>query len=401
MNSKLLRLCRSRDLVAIFRGLAQDDVFDKLMILLGSDKRYLSNYFADYSDFVTELYSHNTADLTKYILQIAMEDENVFIKEAASGCIPPHEMQECLVNELLFLQEVSQLTPADFMAGVEYDGYIPQWTTSKADFVESYKQRLMTVANVGYGKWTKSNMFIFRDGICPVKHPDTQKLSELFGYEAQRKAIIDNTLALLDGKPALNALLYGDAGTGKSSTVKAVANEYADSGLRLIEISKEQLREIPGIIDEISRNPLKFIIFIDDLSFVEGEDCFGSLKAILEGSAAARSRNMVIYATSNRRHLVKEKFSDREGDDIHRNDTMQETLSLSSRFGLRVNFNRPDKKEYIMIASKLAKLNELDMKEEELAEKAEQFALSSGNGRSPRTAKQFIHQVINNIQDQT
>lgn len=110
---------------------------------------------------------------------------------------------------------------------------------------------------------------------------------------------------------------------------------------------------------------------------------------------------MVIYATSNRRHLVKEKFSDREGDDVHLNDTLQETLSLSSRFGLRVNFNRPDKKDYLMIVSKLAKLNELDMKEEELAEKAEQFALSSGNGRSPRTAKQFIHQVINNIQDQT
>ena len=386
MDNKLLRLCRSRDLVAIFRGLAQDDVFDKLMILLGSDKRFLSNYLADYSDFVTELYSHNTADLTQYMLRITMEDENVFIKEAASGCIPP-----CATATRRSTSSTPRATPTS----------AARWVTSKADFVENYKQRLMTVANVGYGKWTKSNMFVYRDGIVPVKHPDTQKLSELFSYDAQRKAIVDNTLALLDGKPALNALLYGDAGTGKSSTVKAVANEYAENGLRLIEITKEQLREIPAIIEEISRNPLKFIIFIDDLSFVEGEDCFGSLKAILEGSAAARSHNMVIYATSNRRHLVKEKFSDREGDDVHLNDTLQETLSLSSRFGLRVNFNRPDKKDYIMIVTKLAELNEVKMKEEELAEKAEQFAISSGNGRSPRTAKQFIHQIINNIQDQT
>ena len=238
-------------------------------------------------------------------------------------------------------------------------------------------------------------MFIFREGsIVPVKSHDTQKLSELYGYDIQRNSVINNTLALLNGKPALNALLYGDAGTGKSSTVKAIVNEYSPLGLRLIEITKEQLRNIPEIVEEISGNPLKFIIFIDDLSFTAGEDSFGALKATLEGSVAANADNMVIYATSNRRHLIKETFSDREGDDVHRNDSLQETLSLSARFGLRVNFSRPDKNAYVAIASELAKSRGIKMSEKDIALKAEQFAISSGNGRSPRTAKQFVEQLL-------
>ncbi len=230
--------------------------------------------------------------------------------------------------------------------------------------------------------------------IVPVKHPDKQRLSELYGYENERRAVIENTIALLEGKAAQNVLLYGDAGTGKSSTVKAVVNEYANHGLRLIEITKEQLRDIPRIIESISENPLKFIIFIDDLSFAPGEDCFGSLKAALEGSVSARSSNTAIYATSNRRHLIKESFSERSGDDIHRNDSMQETLSLSARFGLRVNFSRPNKNLYIAIAAELAAESGIDVPQEELALKAEQFALQ-GSGRSPRTAKQFVNQLIN------
>ena len=139
---------------------------------------------------------------------------------------------------------------------------------------------------------------------------------------------------------------------------------------------------------------MKFIIFIDDLSFTSGEDCFAKLKAVLEGSVSSKSDNMVIYATSNRRHLVRESFSDREGDDVHRNDTLQETLSLSARFGLRVNFSRPDKKNYIAIVKRLAIKAGLNMPSDELELKAEQFAISSGNGRSPRTAKQFVSYML-------
>lgn len=395
MNEKLIKLCRSRDLVAIFRGLAQDEVFNKLMILIGSDSRRLSCYLGDYSDFVSELYSKNTIDLSQYLLKITLEDDNVFIQEAAKGNVPPREMQECLLNELKFLQEVSQLTPDDFIAVAHHDGYFPRWTNSKVDFIESYLQRIREIDNYGYGKWAQSNMFVYRnEEVVPVTHPDPQRLDELFGYDAERQSVVDNTLALLNGKFAQNVLLYGDAGTGKSSTVKAIVNQYAANGLRLIELTKDQLGAIPQIIEEISNNPLKFIIFIDDLSFSADEDRFGALKATLEGSAAARSNNMAIYATSNRCHLVKESFSDREGDDIHVNDSMQETLSLSSRFGLRVNFSAPDKKGYLEIAAAIAKAKNVKM-EDNFNLKALQFALSSGNGRSPRTAKQFVDQLAN------
>lgn len=196
----------------------------------------------------------------------------------------------------------------------------------------------------------------------------------------------------MSGKPAQNVLLYGDAGTGKSSTVKAVVNEFADRGLRLIEITKEQLGDIPDIIESISANPLKFIIFIDDLSFSADEDRFGALKAALEGSVSARSDNAAVYATSNRRHLVKESFSSREGDDIHRNDTIQETISLSARFGLTIGFYRPDKAKYLEIVGKLAKAAGIDAEKNALELKAESFAMKCG-GRSGRTAEQFINSL--------
>ena len=195
------------------------------------------------------------------------------------------------------------------------------------------------------------------------------------------------------GKPAANALLTGDAGTGKSSTVKAVENAFFDEGLRLIEMRKSQLFLLPRVLDELADNPLKFIIFIDDISFVKDDDCFNALKAVLEGSVSARSKNVVVYATSNRRHIVKEKFSDREGDDIHINDTLQETVSLSERFGLQVTFRKPDKKVYLDIVFRLAADGGIEISGDELELKAERFALSHG-GRSPRHARQFIDALI-------
>ena len=237
-------------------------------------------------------------------------------------------------------------------------------------------------------------MFVVKDSVVvPVKYPDEIKLSQLIGYTKQRQLIIDNTLALINGKPASNVLLTGDAGTGKSSSVKAIANEYRDRGLRIIEVRKDQLRDIPLLIDNLSKNPLKFILFIDDLSFATDDDSFGALKAILEGSVSARADNIVIYATSNRRHLVKEKFSDRNGDDVHRNDTVQELVSLSERFGLKIAFSKPNKAEYLEIVHGLAEQYRLDMTQEELDMEAERFAVGR-SGRSARAAKQFIDKML-------
>ena len=228
--------------------------------------------------------------------------------------------------------------------------------------------------------------------MVPVRHPDPQKLSQLSGYERERGLVTANTLALLEGRPASNVLLYGDAGTWKSSTVKAIANEYAHMGLRLVEVKKNQLYQIPELMDSFSSNPLKFILFIDDLSFSSNDNDFAALKAILEGSVSSHSPNIAVYATSNRRHLIKENFADRDGDDLHLADTMQELLSLSSRFGLTVTFSRPDKDLYLQIIHDLASLYDLSIPREELIQQAEAYAIRSG-GRSPRAAKQFIQQL--------
>lgn len=394
MNEKFAELCRKRDSVVIFRSLGDDSVISDLMYLIGADTEKISKYICYYADFVNALYE-NGIDLSEHILSAVLENDNLYVRKIANGQTPDRLVSECLMNELMFFQELSQLTPEDFTQELDYDGYLPRWKNSQVDIAGSYMERLKLIGRYGYGKYAQHKMFIVREGeTVPVKYPDTQRLCELYGYERERNQVITNTEALLEGKPAQNVLLYGDAGTGKSSTVKAIVNEYADRGLRLIEITKEQLRDIPCIIDDISGNPLKFILFIDDLSFASGEDCFGALKAMLEGSVSARAANVAIYATSNRRHLVKECFSDRDGDDIHRNDTIQELISLSARFGLTVNFSKPDKKSYVAIVKELAISKGIEMSEEELSVKAEAFALR-GSGRSPRTARQFVNQLFN------
>lgn len=211
------------------------------------------------------------------------------------------------------------------------------------------------VGRKGYGMFAKYHVFTVENGqLVPVKYPDPQRLEELPGYEREREKVIANTRALLAGMPANNVLLYGDAGTGKSSTVKAIANEFAPQGLRLVEVKKNQLYQIPELMDQLADNPLKFLLFIDDLSFTANDDNFAALKAILEGSVGGRAKNLAVYATSNRRHLVKETLTDRTGDDIHEADTRQELMSLSARFGLTVTFQRPEKARFEAILTELA-----------------------------------------------
>ncbi len=393
MDLKLLD-CKVSSL-AVFRKLLEDKVIVLLWRLLDDWKETsVECFLSAYSEFVEKLYQKNI-NLSEYILKRVLENENFYIIGKAQGKVFDSYIVETVENELKILQEMSRLTPDDITADIDYNGFMPKWRTSEIDFLTEYKMRVDNLNRFGWGLWAKSNMFKLKDGqIKPVEFPDKQRLSDLYGYDMERRMVVENTLALLNGKPAQNVLLYGDAGTGKSSTVKAIVNQYSDRGLRLIEVTKDELSDISEIVSIISENPLKFIIFIDDLSFTSGEDCFAKLKAVLEGSVSSKSDNMVIYATSNRRHLVRESFSDREGDDVHRNDTLQETLSLSARFGLRVNFSRPDKKNYIAIVKRLAIKAGLNMPSDEIELKAEQFAISSGNGRSPRTAKQFVSYML-------
>ena len=272
-------------------------------------------------------------------------------------------------------------------------GYISGQTslsTYGLAMLENPTEKLSNISRTGYGIYAKYSFFRLEDGeIVPVAHPDYQRLDELFGYERERDIIIRNTTSFAKGQGASNMLLYGDAGTGKSSTIKAVCASLAPKGLRIIEVKKNQLYQIPALMDELAKNPLKFILFIDDLSFASNDDNFAALKAILEGGVGGRSHNVAVYATSNRRHLVKETMADRSGDDLHAMDTRQELMSLSARFGLTVTFQQPDKDRYDRILLELAKQYNVQMPSDQLFIKGAAFALRAG-GRSPRVAKQFV-----------
>lgn len=229
----------------------------------------------------------------------------------------------------------------------------------------------------------------------PINNTDKVMLCDMIGYEIQKKQLVDNTESFLRGKRANNVLLYGDAGTGKSSSVKALINEYYDSGLRMIEIYKHQFRDLSEIIATVKNRNYRFIIFIDDLSFEENELEYKFLKAVIEGGVETRPDNILIYATSNRRHLIKETWSDRNdmefSDDMHRSDTMEEKLSLAARFGVTINFSAPNRKLYHDIVKAIAErqLN-IQMNEEQLLAEANRWELRHG-GISGRTAQQFIN----------
>lgn len=231
--------------------------------------------------------------------------------------------------------------------------------------------------------------------IVPITNIAHVRLDDLVGYEIAKKKLVDNTEAFVEGKRANNCLLFGDAGTGKSSSIKAIANQYYEKGLRLIEIYKHQFQDLNDVIAQIKNRNYKFIIYMDDLSFEDFEIEYKYLKAVIEGGLEKKPDNILIYATSNRRHLIREKFSDKAqlSDDLHNNDTVQEKLSLAARFGVQIYYGAPDKKEFGEIVKTLARTHQVPMGEEELLKEANKWELNHG-GRSGRTAQQFIDYLL-------
>ncbi|MBM6819250.1 MULTISPECIES: ATP-binding protein [Clostridium] len=373
----------------VFNNVLEDDVMKAFLNMIDIKEKSDIKKVEEYSNFTRKLLERSE-NFSDYIWNLIMFDENIYVRKLASKEIISNMIKQCVLHELQTLQEIATITSQDIRNEIEYNGFMAEWSTNiEYDFNEMYEERMEKLFTVGYGIYSNNIMFTYDKGkVVPVKYPDNIKLSSHIGYERERKRIIDNTYAFIKGKPAANVLLYGDAGTGKSSTVKAIVNEYANEGLRMIEVRKGDLLEIPKLIEELANNPLKFILFIDDLSFAKNNEEIGALKAILEGSVTAKTSNVVIYATSNRRHLVQESFSEREGDDIHRNETIQEQISLSDRFGLSICFSKPGKKEYLDIIHGL--LEEYEVKDiENIDMLAEQHAMSRG-GRSGRTARQFV-----------
>ena len=292
-------------------------------------------------------------------------------------------------KELMYNKNVSEKVQA-LSSRMEQARDVEGFFTAVTEFYRDY----------GVGMFGLNKAFRIQDRtdsklvFLPINNMDKVMLSDLVGYEIQKKKLVDNTRAFVEGKKANNVLLFGDSGTGKSTSIKAIVNEFYDQGLRMIEIYKHQFKDLSNVIAAVKNRNYKFIIYMDDLSFEEFEIEYKFLKAVIEGGVETKPDNILIYATSNRRHLIRETWSDRndvqQDEGMHRSDTMQEKLSLVNRFGVTINYSKPSQKEYFDIVIHLAAKSGIKMSEDELKAEANKWDLSHG-GISGRTAQQFIY----------
>lgn len=420
--------------LGVYRQLLQDPVVAALRQLLGCLSRNpwdTEAFLQYYNELLQGLLSSPTPFLSGYLLNAVIYTDNPYAHALASGSHPHPLLTQAAAHDLDALQMAAGLTPAKIKetasgrcptsceAQVIWD--LPEWlseeiesdsgghppATLKAAFssAENWSQALPALAefhaNRGSGYLARFIAFTWERNatggyLRGIPAPDPIRLDDLIGYEEEHRVVVENTLQFLSGYPANNMLLYGDSGTGKSSTVKALLNEYHQKGLRLIELPKALLADFPAVIRRVRNLRQRFIIFVDDLVFAENEESYTSLKAVLEGGVETRPENVLIYATSNRRHLIRERCSDRSGlatgnydDELRSADTMQEKLSLSDRFGITVIFPSPDEQQYLQIAEGIAQKRGLTVDRNLLRKEALRWKLWQ-NGCSPRTARQFV-----------
>lgn len=403
MTTKLTSLL----LVSIFRNILNDEVvssFLKFLNLLSSDEKNFVDDLKSYSDFISVFYDKTQdQNLYEYLKKLVYTDENI-ISKGCSDCINDNEQllstaryELTLLDSLLSFdyKTIKDLFLFKYPRMKEVLNHLPLFNTNGImpfnldNIINSYK-------NKGYGIFSCYSAFKYTQNneIKPVEYLDVISFNDLKNYEYQQNVIKKNTLAFLQGKSANNVLLYGDRGCGKSSTVKALINEFSDYNLKIIQVYKEAFLHLPELYEKIRNLPLKFIIFADDISFDEDEKNFSSIKAILEGSLSNRPSNTVIYATTNRMHLVKESFTSREGNEVHFNDTIDEMVSLSDRFGIMLTFSSLTKNEYMDIVRQIANDCCVDVTDELLKE-AYSFTIQKGI-MTPRIARQFITDYIAN-----
>ena len=346
----------------------------------------------------------------EYLLHLLAEDENPFsIMAEKSGGQIGASLQQAVVRDITQLQhffQSNQTTPADDFL----QNYQPTRSVPRA-FINPLRLALKSLAAVndpsaalatftdhyvrhGYGDMARYAVFRWdlELGLVPVRHPDRIQMDDLIGYERQKAVLTQNTEAFVAGRPANNVLLVGSRGTGKSSSVKALLNQYADMGLRLVEITKHDLRHLSSIMQALRERGKKFILFMDDLSFEEFEIEYRHHKSMMEGGVETKPDNVLIYATSNRRHLIKETWNDRTGanaDDIHSWDTINEKISLSDRFGITLTFAPPNQDEYLRIVESMARKRNICLPSAELRAEAIKWE-TAHSGRSGRIAQQFI-----------
>ena len=345
-----------------------------------------------------------------YLSQQILLDDNPFSREVQRQSLTEisPSLREAAQHDLTILQRIYQCSTEQIAKSVQKasqypDPIIPwQQATANVSFLheqdnwrESLKELAIHYRKYGTGIFARYQALAWQnERLEGIACPDPITLEEIVGYESQKETMIKNTEFLLAGYAALNILLYGSRGSGKSSLVKALLSAYGDRGLRLIEVTKSQLQHLPQIVTQIRDIPQKFIIFVDDLSFEEDDDAFKALKVVLEGNVTAKANNTVVYATSNRRHLIREFFADRprpqDSDEIHNWDTVQEKLSFSDRFGLTLTFEPTNQDTYLKIVHHLAQKAGIAIAKAELEFRAKQWA-TRHNGRSGRTARQFIN----------
>jgi len=418
------------DSLCLYKGIFEEGVGGKFSTLINkiSKNKSINECIKAYNEFTYELFSKSkNLSFKEAIVEEILLAHNPFnVGLEVNGEIPDFTLLG-IKNELKALGEIVSLNSKDIKK-ILVDSYkeseeikerinsLIDWSIDEKEYLpktvmpfEKTKEALMNSndwalytenlidyhKNNGTGRAPAYSAFVWErfenddEGhLREIKNPDPIKLSDLIGYEMQKEEILDNTEHFLKGLPANNLLLYGARGTGKSSTVKAVLNEYYDQGLRLIEVDKEQLSDFTRIIRLLRHKKQKFIIFVDDLVFQENEASYSALKTILEGRVENRPDNILIYATTNRRHLIQEKFSNE--DEIHSKDTREEQLSLADRFGITISFFTPNQNEFLKIVDGIVESKGLEVDKEYLHSEALKWE-KWHNGRSPRSARQFIN----------
>ncbi len=355
------------------------------------------------------------ADLSwhDWLVSRILQDDNPFSRQAQIKPLEeiPQALQQAIRHDLQTLQYIYHCSPQVLsqwvQAATQVSSPIVPWDCGdrQITFLHQDQPWVETLAQLagyyhrhGAGLFAQYKAFRWLGGeLKSIAEPDWLALEDIVGYDEPKNTLIQNTQCLIAGLPALNVLLYGSRGSGKSSLVKALLGAYHPQGLRLVEVDKDGFRDLPSIVEILRHQPQKFIVFIDDLSFEEDDDVFKSLKVVLEGSVRAKAMNVVVYATSNRRHLVREFFEDRprpsQAAEIHQWDTVQEKLSFSDRFGLTLTFEPANQDTYLAIVHHLVGLAGLTIEPETLEFRAKQWA-TRHNGRSGRTARQFVDFLI-------
>ncbi len=365
--------------------------------------RTLANSGKSWSNLILEQILRDDNPFTQYVQRIPLAQVPAPLRAAAQQdlrtlqqlcqgqvTLPIDSAQGCQDQLSLWVQRVADLSEPPVPWTIDSSPVYPfteveDWGDALSALAEYYQEH-------GIGIFAQYRAIAWHSGeLKGISYPDTVHLEELVGYEDQKQALLQNTESLLAGYPALNVLLYGSRGSGKSSLVKGLITRYRH--LRLLEVSKSDLKDLPDIIERLRHAPQKFVIFVDDLSFEEDNDDFKSLKVVLEGNLTAKPQNVVVYATSNRRHLIREFFADRpaprEAEEVHAWDTMQEKLSFSDRFGLTLTFEPATQTTYLQMVHHLAHLAQIPLTKPDLEYQALQWA-TRHNGRSGRTARQFI-----------